>query len=92
MKIHIILLLLGTIVIFLATHGLSIGILTSSRCKCVKVISKFIHPKNYQNVNVFPQGSYCRKVEIVITLKHGKKVCVNPKVRWVKNAVSFHKQ
>ncbi|XP_072354023.1 alveolar macrophage chemotactic factor-like isoform X2 [Scyliorhinus torazame] len=89
MKIHARFLLLGTIVICLAAHGFCIGTITNSRCKCVNVISNFIHPRKYQHVGVFNQGSYCRKVEIVITLKHGKRVCVNPETQWVKRMVSF---
>ncbi|XP_038647746.1 interleukin-8-like isoform X2 [Scyliorhinus canicula] len=89
MRIHARFLLLGTIVICLAAHGFCIGTITNSRCKCVNVISNFIHPRRYQHVGVFNQGSFCRKVEIVITLKHGKRVCVNPKTQWVKRMVSF---
>ncbi|XP_067860835.1 interleukin-8-like isoform X2 [Heptranchias perlo] len=92
MKIQIMFLLLATIVICLATHGLCIGTITNSRCKCVKVIAKFIHPRKYQRVRTFPRGSYCRKVEIVITLKDGKNVCVNPETQWVKRVVSFFKK
>ncbi|XP_078069954.1 interleukin-8 isoform X2 [Mustelus asterias] len=89
MKIQVRFLLLGTIVICLAAHGFCIGSITNSRCKCVNVISNYIHPRKYQHVNIFNQGSYCRKVEIVITLKRGKKVCVNPESQWVQRIVSF---
>ncbi|XP_078399680.1 interleukin-8-like isoform X1 [Cetorhinus maximus] len=89
MKIQVIFLLLSTIVICLATHGFCIGPITNSRCKCVKVLSRFIPPKRYQQINIFHQGSYCRKVEIVITLKNGKKVCINPEAQWVNRIISF---
>ncbi|XP_043557881.1 interleukin-8-like [Chiloscyllium plagiosum] len=93
MKIQMICLLLGTVVICFATHGLCVGMLTNSRCKCAKVISNFIHPRRFQDVNIFYQGSFCRKVEIIITLKGGKKVCVDPTTPWIKRVISnFNKR
>ncbi|XP_067861050.1 interleukin-8-like isoform X2 [Heptranchias perlo] len=89
MRTQTMLLLLATIVICLAAHGLCIGNSTNSRCKCVKVISRFIHPRKYQHVDIFPQGSYCRRVEVVITLKNGKMICVDPKIQWVKTVVTL---
>uniref|UniRef100_UPI00398E4B51 interleukin-8-like n=1 Tax=Pristiophorus japonicus TaxID=55135 RepID=UPI00398E4B51 len=79
--------LLATIVICLAADGLCIG--NPSRCKCTKASSKFIHPRNYQHVDIFPRGSYCRKVEIIITLKNEKIVCVNPQTQWVKRVITL---
>ncbi|XP_060688221.1 interleukin-8-like [Hemiscyllium ocellatum] len=87
MKTQTICLLLTTIVISLAAQGLCMGKVTQSRCKCTAVISHFISPRKYQHIDIFPQGSFCRKVEIIITLKDGKKVCVNPKSNWVKKVI-----
>ncbi|XP_048476656.1 interleukin-8-like [Rhincodon typus] len=87
MKNRMICLLLGTIVICLATHDLCMGMITKSRCKCAKATSKFICPKIWQDVSIFNQGSFCRKVEIVITLKGGRKVCVNPNTQWLQRAI-----
>ncbi|XP_067871862.1 alveolar macrophage chemotactic factor-like [Heterodontus francisci] len=81
--------LLLTIVICLASYGLCIGNTTYSRCKCVSVITRFIQPKNFEHIDIFPQGSFCRKVEIVITMKNGKKICVSPQTQWVKKLVSL---
>ncbi|XP_078069952.1 interleukin-8-like [Mustelus asterias] len=89
MKSQTVLLLLTTIVICLAAHGLCMSNLATSRCKCVKLHSRFISPKQYRHIDIFPQGSFCRKVEIVITLKTGKKVCVDPQIPWVKKVVSL---
>ncbi|GCB65524.1 interleukin-8-like [Scyliorhinus torazame] len=89
MKSQTIVLLVATIVICLAAHGLSVGSPTNSRCKCVNVHSRFIPPKYYRHIDIFPQGSFCRKLEIVITLKNGKHVCVNPLIPWVKKVISL---
>ncbi|XP_048407456.1 interleukin-8-like [Stegostoma tigrinum] len=88
MKNQMVRLLLGTIVICLATHGLCMGMITNSRCKCAKVTSKLIHPRRWQDVSIFKQGSFCRKVEIIITLKKGRKVCVKPNVQWIQQVIS----
>ncbi|XP_041048627.1 interleukin-8-like [Carcharodon carcharias] len=85
MKIQTIFLLLTTTAICLANHGIS----KPSRCKCVKVSSHFISPRRYQHIDIFPPGSFCRKVEIVITLKNMMKICVNPQTPWVKRVVGL---
>ncbi|XP_038647749.1 interleukin-8-like [Scyliorhinus canicula] len=89
MKSQTIVLLVATIVICLAAHGLSVGSRTNSRCKCVSVHSRFISPKYYQHIDIFPKGSFCRRLEILITLKNGKYVCVNPQTQWVKRVISL---
>ncbi|XP_048400278.1 interleukin-8-like [Stegostoma tigrinum] len=89
MKTQTICLLLATIVFSLATQGLCIGNITNSRCKCATVVSRFIPPKKYQHVDIYPQGSFCRNVEIIITLKSGTKVCVNPQTLWVKKVINL---
>ncbi|XP_043552440.1 interleukin-8-like [Chiloscyllium plagiosum] len=89
MKTQTIYLLLTTIVISLAAQGLCMGKVTHSRCRCAAVIARFISPKKYQHIDIYPQGSFCRKVEIIITLKDGMKVCVNPKSNWVKKVINL---
>ncbi|GCC31583.1 hypothetical protein chiPu_0010043 [Chiloscyllium punctatum] len=89
MKTQTICLLLTTIVISLAAQGLCMGKATHSRCRCAAVISRFISPRKYQHIDIYPQGSFCRKVEVIITLKDGTKVCVNPKSNWVKRVINI---
>ncbi|XP_006025782.1 interleukin-8-like [Alligator sinensis] len=71
-------------------HSVNAGILeTNTRlaCKCIMIRSQYIHPKVYQSVEIFPPGSACRRTEVIITLKNGNKVCVDPEIRWVKKTL-----
>nr|XP_020660874.1 interleukin-8-like [Pogona vitticeps] len=54
-------------------------------CKCLRVTSQFIRLAKYERVEIFPAGLACKKMEIIITLKDGAKVCVSPTARWVQN-------
>uniref|UniRef100_UPI00398F1FF8 interleukin-8-like n=1 Tax=Pristiophorus japonicus TaxID=55135 RepID=UPI00398F1FF8 len=56
----------------------------SLRCQCIKTNSKFIHPNHMENIEIIPSGPHCSNVEIIVTLKNGSPVCLNPNARWVK--------
>ncbi|XP_028601074.2 C-X-C motif chemokine 13 [Podarcis muralis] len=61
-------------------------------CRCAKVRSRFIPPSQYESVSIFPPGSACNKMEVIITIREkGTKVCVNPEVKWVQNLVKIVK-
>ncbi|XP_062898279.1 alveolar macrophage chemotactic factor [Mobula hypostoma] len=87
MKTQTTFLLVAVAVVCLAAHGLCAAGQKISRCRCVRTTSHPIDPRKFQHIEIFPQGPYCRKVEIVITLKTGTKVCVNPETVWVKRVI-----
>ncbi|XP_033889748.2 interleukin-8-like [Acipenser ruthenus] len=59
------------------------------RCKCVKTISDFIHPKQIANLIITQEGPHCSNTEVIITLKNGgKEICVNPSVKWVQRIIT----
>ncbi|NXP56321.1 IL8 protein, partial [Heliornis fulica] len=53
-------------------------------CRCAKTTRSFIHPWKYRSVEVWPVGSSCRRLEVVIRLKSLERVCVDPDTLWVK--------
>ncbi|NWW14314.1 CXCL5 protein, partial [Oreocharis arfaki] len=53
-------------------------------CRCLKSTRDFISPNRYSSVEVWPVGSSCRRLEVVIKLKNLKRVCVDPDASWVK--------
>ncbi|XP_072351839.1 uncharacterized protein [Scyliorhinus torazame] len=55
-----------------------------SRCQCDDHTSHPINPHRMKDIEIFPIGSRCSRVEVIITLKDGRKVCVDPEARWVK--------
>ncbi|NXL75525.1 CXCL5 protein, partial [Leptocoma aspasia] len=53
-------------------------------CRCLKSTRAFIPPEEYSSIEVWPVGSRCRRLEVVIKLKNLKRVCVDPDTLWVK--------
>ncbi|NXU34823.1 IL8 protein, partial [Drymodes brunneopygia] len=53
-------------------------------CRCVRRTRAFIAPAKFSSIDVWPVGSGCRRLEVVITLKSLKRVCVDPDTPWVK--------
>ncbi|XP_015272013.1 PREDICTED: interleukin-8-like [Gekko japonicus] len=54
------------------------------RCQCIHTHSKFIPPKNIQDVKLTQSGPHCKNVEVIATLKDGREVCLEPTAPWVK--------
>nr|XP_006125459.1 interleukin-8-like [Pelodiscus sinensis] len=54
------------------------------RCQCISTHSKFIPPRNIQDVKLTQSGPHCQNVEIIATLKDGREVCLEPTAPWVK--------
>ncbi|KAM5191534.1 interleukin-8-like [Mantella aurantiaca] len=59
------------------------------RCQCVTLESKQISTKLMANIQVIPSGPHCKNVEVIITLKDGKLVCVNPAAPWVERIIKL---
>ncbi|XP_077607366.1 platelet factor 4-like [Crocuta crocuta] len=47
------------------------------RCVCVKTISG-VHPKHINSLEVLGAAPHCSIPQIIATLKHGRKVCLDP--------------
>ncbi|GCB77173.1 interleukin-8-like [Scyliorhinus torazame] len=54
------------------------------RCKCIRTTARPVNPKTMRSVKYIPRGSHCVTTEIIVTMKNGKKLCVNPNAQWVK--------
>ncbi|XP_035933916.1 platelet basic protein [Halichoerus grypus] len=55
-------------------------------CMCMKTISG-IHPSNIQNLEVLRAGPHCANVQVIATLKKGKKICLDPEAPKIKKIV-----
>ncbi|XP_048219990.1 platelet basic protein-like [Perognathus longimembris pacificus] len=58
------------------------------RCICVKTVSG-IHPSKMQSLEVIQPGPHCEKVQVIATLKDGRKVCLDPKVLANKKVLQY---
>nr|AAA73217.1 connective tissue activating peptide III [unidentified cloning vector]AAA73219.1 Col-CTAP-III(Leu21) small fusion protein [unidentified cloning vector]AAA73220.1 Col-CTAP-III(Leu21) small fusion protein [unidentified cloning vector] len=56
------------------------------RCLCIKTTSG-IHPKNIQSLEVIGKGTHCNQVEVIATLKDGRKICLDPDAPRIKKIV-----
>ncbi|XP_075785495.1 growth-regulated alpha protein-like [Pelodiscus sinensis] len=54
------------------------------RCQCVQTMFDVIHPKRIARVELIPEGPHCGVPEVIATMKHGKRVCLEPTAPWVK--------
>ncbi|XP_055521912.1 interleukin-8-like [Leucoraja erinacea] len=61
------------------------------RCNCIRTTSAFIHPMLIRSLKYIPGGSHCENTEIIITLRHKRKVCVNPDAKWVQAFINANK-
>ncbi|VCW70881.1 unnamed protein product [Gulo gulo] len=56
------------------------------RCMCLNTVSG-IHPSNIQSLEVLRAGPHCANVEVIATLKNGKKICLDPEAPKIKKIV-----
>ncbi|CAK6433079.1 unnamed protein product [Pipistrellus nathusii] len=56
------------------------------RCMCTQTTSG-IHPRNIQNLKMFKAGTHCPNVEVIATLKNGKKICLDPNAPMIKKII-----
>ncbi|XP_037685898.1 platelet basic protein-like [Choloepus didactylus] len=56
------------------------------RCTCVKTTSR-IHPNYITNLEVMRAGAHCPVVEVIATLKDGRKTCLDPEAPMVKKMI-----
>ncbi|XP_006907722.1 growth-regulated protein homolog gamma [Pteropus alecto] len=61
-------------------------VVTELRCQCLQTLQG-IHFKNIQSVKVTPPGPHCGQTEVIVTLKNGQEVCLNPEAPMVKKII-----
>ncbi|XP_071368628.1 interleukin-8-like [Centroberyx affinis] len=54
------------------------------RCRCRQTSATPIPRRSIKKLELMPAGGHCRQVEIIVTKRNGKVVCVDPKPRWIK--------
>ncbi|XP_045645503.1 C-X-C motif chemokine 6-like isoform X3 [Ursus americanus] len=70
----------------LASAGPVSTIVRELRCMCLTT-TPGIHPRMITKMQVVAAGPQCSKVEVVATLKNGKKVCLDPEAPQIKKIV-----
>ncbi|XP_016065101.1 PREDICTED: interleukin-8 [Miniopterus natalensis] len=62
---------------------------TELRCQCINTHSAPFHPKFIRELTVIESGPHCANSEIIVKLTSGKKVCLDPKEKWVQKVVQI---
>ncbi|XP_074131453.1 C-X-C motif chemokine 13-like [Sminthopsis crassicaudata] len=52
------------------------------KCRCLKM-SEGVPVSVIKTLSISPPSSGCRNSEIIVTLKSGKKICMDPKSKWL---------
>ncbi|XP_048403615.1 interleukin-8-like [Stegostoma tigrinum] len=64
---------------------------TQARCLCPNTSSELINPKLIKSLKYIPKGSHCETLEIIVSMKNGKKLCVSPDADWLKIIIKAKK-
>ncbi|XP_026177127.1 C-X-C motif chemokine 9 [Mastacembelus armatus] len=57
-------------------------------CNCLRTTNSVIPFQAIRKIEGFPISGQCRRTEIIITLRSGTPVCVNPDAKWVKTLLN----
>ncbi|XP_074084574.1 C-X-C motif chemokine 11 [Macrotis lagotis] len=76
MRKKVLAILLATLLCSTVVHGFPM--FQGSRCLCRGSTMNSVNPKYIKNVLLFLPSGNCDKKEIIITLKGGTKMCLNP--------------
>ncbi|XP_012600714.1 C-X-C motif chemokine 13 [Microcebus murinus] len=70
-------------------RGLLEAYYTNWKCKCNQESSDFVHPRFIDQLQVFPRGNGCARVEIILRMKNKSVICVNPQSKWIQTIVKI---
>ncbi|XP_067890668.1 interleukin-8-like [Heterodontus francisci] len=59
------------------------------RCMCARVTDKYIPPSAILKIEMFLPGPGCSKLQIIATMKHRIRVCLDPEAEWGRTIVAF---
>ncbi|XP_019576051.1 C-X-C motif chemokine 10 [Rhinolophus sinicus] len=66
------------------TQGMPLS--RSTRCLCITRSDKPVNPRSLEKLEVIPRSPSCPHVEIIVTMKKGKKQkCLNPESKTTEN-------
>nr|XP_020669745.1 interleukin-8-like [Pogona vitticeps] len=54
------------------------------RCQCISTHATIIPPSKIQDVRLMQSGPHCSNVEVIVTLKDSRQICLDPTRNWVK--------
>ncbi|XP_070623067.1 interleukin-8-like [Erythrolamprus reginae] len=58
------------------------------RCQCIETYSNPSLRGHIRSVNLINSGPHCSDIQVIATLKDGRKVCLDPIAPWVKRVIT----
>uniref|UniRef100_A0A7M4EZZ3 Chemokine interleukin-8-like domain-containing protein n=1 Tax=Crocodylus porosus TaxID=8502 RepID=A0A7M4EZZ3_CROPO len=56
-----------------------------ARCLCLQTTDKIVFGhKQIKTIEIFPESTSCENVEIIVSLKTGRQICLDPKATQIK--------
>ncbi|XP_038638709.1 C-X-C motif chemokine 2-like [Scyliorhinus canicula] len=65
---------------FLLQHFLVSEAAIPLRCQCFEFVDK-VPPKMIKNFQIFPKSTHCSRTEIILTVRQGEEVCLQPEAK-----------
>ncbi|XP_078268315.1 interleukin-8-like [Rhinoraja longicauda] len=71
-----------------SAQGIPVTVETGNpRCQCTNYVDNKIPLKQMTDIDLFPSGPHCPRLEIIATLQGDKMVCLKPAALWVKRII-----
>nr|XP_005995967.2 PREDICTED: C-X-C motif chemokine 10-like isoform X2 [Latimeria chalumnae] len=76
-------------VILIALLGVAIALAQDvstggARCSCPQLSDRIMAPKEIKTIEILPPTSSCKNLEVIVHLKKGRKYCLNPNAKKMK--------
>ncbi|XP_014343848.1 C-X-C motif chemokine 10-like [Latimeria chalumnae] len=55
-----------------------------ARCSCPQLSDRIMAPKEIKTIEILPPTSSCKNLEVIVHLKKGRKYCLNPNAKKMK--------
>ncbi|XP_007899574.1 alveolar macrophage chemotactic factor-like [Callorhinchus milii] len=85
-----IIVLLGIALCLISTDAV-VRLPRQRRCRCFNLANNLSPDMRIKNVKIFFKQGLCSKVEIVVNLNSGRRMCLNPDSKMGKKMINFMK-
>ncbi|XP_065265051.1 C-X-C motif chemokine 6-like [Emys orbicularis] len=71
------------VVALTSSHELTMN---GGRCSCLRTTDKIVFgPNQLKTIEILPASASCEKVEIIVNLKSGGQICLDPNASQIRN-------
>ncbi|TFK09632.1 C-X-C motif chemokine 6 [Platysternon megacephalum] len=71
------------VVALTSSHELTMN---GGRCSCLRTTDKIVFgPNQLKTIEILPASASCENVEIIVNLKSGRQICLDPNASQIRN-------